>query len=90
MSLTKHQTQASPTTTALLLADPNGSRAAITIQNVGAVDCWLGPDSTVAAGSGIKLAAGAVLSENAPACSNDSWWAVTASGTADLRIVEVF
>ena len=93
MSINKHLSVAAPTAAASLLLDGNSSRIACVIQNVGAVDVYLGPDNTVTASGatrGLKLAAGATLTEEAPSCSTDSWYAITASGTGDLQITEVF
>lgn len=56
------------------------------IQNLGPADVYIGNDSGVTSTTGLKLVAGASYSR--PGVSN--WidiWAVTASGTADLRIL---
>jgi hypothetical protein len=86
----KHPVQKSPTTEPMQLLDGNASRAATTIQNAGTVRVYLGSDDTVSTGSSLYLDAGDVLSEAGPSCSADDWWGITESGTADLRIVEVF
>lgn len=79
-------TTAAPGTTAMQILPRNQNRVAALILNVGAVDVYLGRDATVTTTTGLKLAAGESLADQA---SEDSWYAIVASGTGDLRIVEV-
>jgi hypothetical protein len=85
----KHPVQKSPTTEPMQLLDGMPGRAATIIQNAGTVRVYLGRDDTVSTGSSLYLDAGGVLSEAGPGCSDDDWWGITESGTADLRIVQV-
>lgn len=75
-----------PTSTAASVLAANTSRKSCTIQNVGTVDVYLGKDNTVTTTNGLKLAAGDTLTDDV---STDAWWGITASGTADLRVLEV-
>lgn len=79
-------TTAAPDTTPAQVLPVNIQRIAVTIQNVGSVDVYLGTDDTVSSSNGLLLKAGSYISDDS---SIDAWWAVAASGTADLRIVEV-
>lgn len=73
-----------PTTAAMLLASANSSRLTLLIQNIGTVDVYLGL-AGVATTTGILLKAGSALTDD---ISSSAWYAITASGTADLRILE--
>lgn len=86
MAKTKHPVQKAPTTSAMELVDANASRTSIVIQNAGTVRVYLGKDNTVSAASDIFLDPLDVLDDD----TTDAWWGKTASGTGDLRIVEVF
>lgn len=55
------------------------------IQNLGPADVYIGNDNTVSSTTGIKLAVGATYSRALWVNWVDVW-AVTAAGTADLRI----
>ena len=69
-----------------IAASPLANRLRMIIQNLGSQDVFLGEDNTVTTSSGIKL----------PKCSSmdvklgagSDLWAITASGSADLRIAE--
>ena len=77
---------ATPTTSAVSVLAANSSRKSATIQNAGTVDVYLGKDNTLTTSTGIKLAAGDSLQDKN---STEAWWAITSSGTGDLRIIEV-
>lgn len=71
---------------ALVLA-ANGNRRAALLRNVGATDCYLGKDNTVTSANGFLLKA-----TDPPfmdARSIDAWYAITASGTTTLAVIEV-
>ena len=74
------------TTVGEIAATPLSNRLKVEIQNLGSQDVWLGEDNTVVVGSGIKLPKGSSFEQNWGASANI--WAITASGTADLRIAE--
>lgn len=75
-----------PTTSASSIVAANASRKSVTIHNAGTVTVYLGLNGSVTSSNGLPLGAGATLSDDA---STDAWYAITASGTGDLRIVEV-
>lgn len=81
----KASTAAAPTTAAAQCLAANAGRIRATIVNAGTQTVYLGPAS-VATSTGIPLVAGAAMED---AESTDAWYAVTASGTGDLRIIEV-
>lgn len=72
-------------TSADLILAANANRKSAIIQNVGTVDCFVGP-SGVTTSTGLSLPAGASLVDDA---STSAWYGITASGTADLRVCEV-
>lgn len=87
MAKSKHPVQKAPTTSAMELVDANASRTSCLIQNASAtVRVYLGKDNTVSTSTDIFLDPGDSLEDE----STDAWWGKTASGTGDLRIVEVF
>lgn len=69
-----------------IAATPLANRLRMVIQNLGSQSVFLGEDNTVTTSSGIKLPAGSSMEMNYGASANI--WAITASGTADLRIAE--
>lgn len=75
-----------PDNTADLVLAANASRISATIQNVGAIGVYLGKDNTVTTATGLYLPAGGSIVDDV---STDAWWAITSSGTADLRVCEV-
>lgn len=79
-------TDPAPTSSASSIVAANSSRKSVTIHNAGSVTVYLGGTSGVTTSNGIPLGAGETLSDDS---STDAWYAITASGTADLRIVEV-
>lgn len=74
-----------PTSSASQIVAADVTRKSVFIQNVGSVDVYLGA-SGVTTSTGILLAAGASCTDRE---STDAWYAVTASGTADLRVMVV-
>lgn len=77
---------AAPTAVAAQCLARNALRLRALISNNGAQTVYLGKDATLTTANGLPLPAGASLDDDA---STDPWWAVTASGTGDLRICEV-
>jgi hypothetical protein len=97
-----HLSNPQPTTSAMPLVparrggSDGGVRLGLIIQNQGPVDVYLGP-STVVAGPTNAASRGILLKggQTPPACftdtaSGDSWYGITASGTADLCVDEVY
>jgi hypothetical protein len=82
----KTSSDPAPTSTATLVLAANAGRKACIIQNVGTVNCYLGATSGVTTSNGLLLRAGEELADDT---SVDDWYGITASGTADLRVVEV-
>ena len=70
--------------TQILAANPN--RAGAIIANTGASTLFIGRDNTVTTGNGIPVAAGGSIEDNQ---SGDAWFGIVASGTADVRALEV-
>lgn len=64
----------------------NGDRLSATLWNTGAQTIFLGSDNTVSPTNGVPLAANAALVDDD---SYDEWWAVVASGTSTMPVVEV-
>lgn len=75
-----------PTTTASEIVAANSSRKSVSIYNAGTQIVYLGLTSGVTASNGWPLVPSASLSDDV---STDAWYAITASGTGDLRIIEV-
>lgn len=75
-----------PTTSASSIVSASASRIAVSIYNNGSQTVYLGKDNTVSSTNGMPLVAGGSMSDDV---SSDAWWAVTASGTGDLRIIVV-
>lgn len=69
-----------------IAATPLSNRLRMVIQNLGTQDVYLGEDNTVTTSTGIKLPKGS--SFEFPYGATANIWAITASGTADLRIAE--
>jgi hypothetical protein len=82
---TKTVTAIAPTGAADPVLAANTSRISALIQNVGSVNVYLGKDNTVTSSTGILLIAGASMEDTE---STDAWWAIVASGTGDLRVIE--
>lgn len=82
-------TRRAPTTGAgYVLAAAKGSRQQLTLNNVGAVDTWVGTDAalTTAAGS-TKLGASQQIVISGIAAKK-AWYGRTASSTADIAVIE--
>jgi len=69
-----------------IAATPLSGRLNMLIQNLGSQDCYIGEDNTVTIATGVKLPKGSsgefLFGENA------NVWAITASGTSNLRVAE--
>lgn len=70
-----------------LVATDLANRTMIVIQNVSNRNVFIGLDASVTATSGLRLSAGSSM--NIPAGPGLNWHAITASGTADLRYMEL-
>lgn len=81
----KTSSSAAPTTTSGSVLAANDQRKAAIIHNAGTAIVYVGA-SGVTTSTGIPLAAGATITDDV---STDAWHAVMASGTGDLRIIEV-
>ena len=78
-----------PTTTAAAATPAlaaNTSRKEALIYNNGAQTVYLGRDAQVTTATGLPLVSGATLRDDR---ATGAWYAITASGTGDLRILEV-
>ena len=73
-------------TAAQIDASPLASRKNITIQNLGTKDIWIGFDSSVTATNGTKVPRGG--SADFDWSDSLSVFAITSSGTADVRLLE--
>ena len=69
-----------------IAATPLADRIKMIIQNLGSQDAFIGPDNTVVVGTGTKIPKGGSGEFLFSAVANV--WAITASGSADLRISE--
>ncbi len=79
-------TQFTVTDAAQEILAANTSRNAATFVNNSGVTIFLGNDGALTTGNGLPLAAGAPLSDDV---STDAWFAIVATGTADIRMLEV-
>lgn len=77
---------AAPTTAATLLLAANASRTTALLANNGTQTVYLGVANTVTTANGVPLAPGATLTDET---TTGAWWGITASGTGDVRVVEV-
>lgn len=82
--------QKSPTTTATaLVSSIDEARKSLQISNIGAVDCYIAPDASVASNNGFLLVAGAtVFYDREDGFAKWRWYGRTASGTATLFVME--
>lgn len=71
---------------AMLVVDNDPLRKALTIKNAGTVTVYLGDSDAVTAETGFPLEAGDVLTDDV---SVERYYGIAASGTGDLRIIEV-
>ena len=83
---TKTFAPVSVTTTATQLLAYNGNRRVALISNNSAAAIYLGRDNTVTVANGMNLAAGGAITDTD---SEDAWWAITASGASDTRVLEI-
>lgn len=79
-------TLSASSTAAEIAATPLANRLRMVIQNLGNRDVYLGEDNTVTTSTGLKLPKGSSMDMKYGAAANV--FAITASGTADLRIAE--
>lgn len=70
-----------------LAATPLSGRVRIMIQNLGSKAIYLGFDNTVSASNGLRVSPGAFL--EMPFGASLDLWAVSESGSQDIRIVEI-
>jgi hypothetical protein len=73
-----------PTTSATLVIAANANRKAVTVKNAGTVDCYIGGSGVTTALGSPLLAGESFRTERSTA----ALYAITASGTADLRVLE--
>jgi hypothetical protein len=89
-AVAKHGTKAfttnAPTNAAAQALAANSGRIKALITNNGTMTAYLGKDNTVTTSNGVPLYVGASVEDDV---STDAWYAIVASGTGDLRIVEV-
>lgn len=83
---TRTHTSAAPTTSATSLLAANTSRIVAVLQNAGTIDVFIGA-------SGVTTSNGLLLQANGARYvddeSSDEWFGITASGTGDIRVMEV-
>ncbi len=79
-------TNKAPDDTALLLAAQNTLRVSLIIRNVGTVDVYFGTDDSVTTDSGYPLKADEEMKVD---YTYSAVYAITAGGTADIRVYEV-
>src|SRR5690348_3684526 len=79
-------TSVSVGTAATLILAANANRYSANIVNNGSQTVYLGKDNTVTTANGFPLAAGEELEDRE---TTDAWYGIVASGTADVRPVEV-
>jgi len=82
----KTSTVSATSTVGEIAATPLANRVKMIIQNVGNQDVFLGEDNTVTTSTGMSLSKGSSIEMEYGATANI--WAITASGTADLRVAE--
>jgi len=82
----KVTSQSVSNTATQLAATPLSGRIYLEIQNLGAVDVYVNFSNAVTASNGLKIAKGSSWSIDLD--DNAAIYAITASGTADLRIAE--
>lgn len=70
-----------------LPGDPQADRTGLILQNLGAADLYIGGEDVTAA-TGVKLVSGQVFSSEAFG-ERVSIYGITASGTADVRVMEL-
>ena len=73
-------------TTATLIRAGNSRRSSLVMAIASGGPVYLGRDNTVSVANGVPWSSGTVLTDDD---SNDDWWGIVASGTADVRGIEV-
>lgn len=74
-----------PNGTATLVVALNANRVNLLIYNAGSVPVYLGQSSGVTTSNGVPLGVNSSLEDTN---SKDSWYAITAGGTGNLRVIE--
>lgn len=74
------------TAVTICLASNKHRLSAVFVNAHASIACYLGKDATVTTANGIPLAAGASFTDS---FSTDAWYVIPASGTTDLRVLEV-
>ena len=82
----KATAQSITSTASQVAATSLASRLSITIENLGSKDIFIGASNAVTISTGIKISAGSSFSESLGAAA--TIWAITVTGTADIRIAE--
>jgi hypothetical protein len=82
----KRLTQVTLSTTPTLVARRDTDRVGLDIENAGNVNVYLGPDASVTSATGMVLPPLSWLEDRE---SDDDWWGVVASGSGDVRVVEM-
>lgn len=77
---------AAPTNAAASILAANDGRRSALFRNVGTVAVYLGKDNTVTTVNGFLLDVGDSFEDDR---TTSAWWGITASGTGDIRIIEV-
>ena|SRR5690242_738773 len=72
--------------TATQILPLNSNRKSCVIFNNSAVTVFVGPDNTVTTGNGLGIPTQSTLTDPD---SIDAWFGIVASGTADVRVIEV-
>lgn len=80
-------TKASPTTTATLLLAANRRRTGVTLVNEGSVAVYINFNSGVTTSTGFPIPVGGDLEIEG---TTDTIYGITASGTGDIRIAEMY
>ncbi len=74
--------------TASVLLNANNARRGFVIANNGAVTIYVGLDATVSSSTGIQLLSQDRFDENGQDCYRGAMWAVTSTGSSDIRFWE--
>lgn len=78
-------TPVAPTGSATQIVASNANRSSLLIYNNGSVVVFLGRSNTVSTSNGMPLNPMSSLEDSE---STDAWYAITAGGTGDLRVIE--
>lgn len=83
----KNSTSSVTTTVGEVVSTPLAGRTAIIIQNEGTASVYVGFDNTVTAANGLKISKSSSLSLDVTAVADI--WMIAASGSQDIRFLEV-